>query len=418
MDMKSHVICIKMGEYNVKKWICAICVLVMAFVMVSCGMDTAKEETKEKHKIGVLVYNIGDEEVQAFKGYLDNYIASCFPDVEFLYSDSVMTAEEGIDFINNAADNGAEGIMSFVSRDLEGEIQACENNKIFYMYASGLVPEDKFQAVENNPWFLGEVGPSEAEETAAGYNMAKHFIENNTGKNYFLLSGGASMGNAMHKARMTGILNAFEKECNVTFDQDVNSLIMTEEVVTLTAGDYSITICPGYLSREDYHDQAVDTYEKGQYDVALSVIPVIDLGQMMKGKTVLGAVDSYTDANQKLFNDGTMQYLVGKYSSMIGPSFAVMYNAVTGHADVMRADGKAFKVQQGFWISDSKEDFQKKYTLATSLEINAYNYEDLQKVCCEFNPDASLDDVRKLALEYTYEDVIQRRGLDKNTANQ
>ena len=42
--------------------------------------------------------------------------------------------------------------------------------------------------------------------------------------------------------------------------------------------------------------------------------------------------------------------------------------------------------------------------------MNAYNYEDLQHVCKDYNPDASLEELVSLAGAYTYEDALERRG--------
>ena len=86
--------------------------------------DAAAESEKassETHKIGVLVYNIADEEVMAFRNYLEEYIAQVFPDVQFLYSQSITSQEAEMAFIQSAADAGAEGIMSFLSYDLKAE---------------------------------------------------------------------------------------------------------------------------------------------------------------------------------------------------------------------------------------------------------------------------------------------------------
>ena len=71
---------------------------------------------------------------------------------------------------------------------------------------------------------------------------------------------------------------------------------------------------------------------------------------------------------------------------------------------------RAGRICQGFWSSDSREDYEEKYSLASSIEKEAYNYEDLQKVMAEYTPDATLEDLRKLAEAYTYEDAVARRA--------
>ena len=92
---------------------------------------------------------------------------------------------------------------------------------------------------------------------------------------------------------------------------------------------------------------------------------------------------------------GSLKYLCGKYESIIGPAFAAMYNAVTGYSEDFREDGKAFTIQQGFWVSTSYQDFQKKYELSSGITLNAYSYEDLLEVCKAHNSNATLDDLKK-----------------------
>jgi hypothetical protein len=87
-----------------------------------------------------------------------------------------------------------------------------------------------------------------------------------------------------------------------------------------------------------------------------------------------------------------------------------MYNAVTGYAQDFRENGKAFRITQGFWYSADLDDYIDKYTMANSVVKNAYNYEDLGKVCKVFNPDATLEDLQNLANAYSYDEALERRG--------
>ncbi|MBR0416518.1 MAG: hypothetical protein IJI56_01765 [Firmicutes bacterium] len=87
-----------------------------------------------------------------------------------------------------------------------------------------------------------------------------------------------------------------------------------------------------------------------------------------------------------------------------------MLNAVTGHADEFRENGKAAKVTQGFWVSDSPEDYLDKYTLSTSAALNAYNFEDLANVVKIYNEGANLNELVALAEACSYRAVLARRG--------
>lgn len=399
-----------------KKMIALFLAVILVLGLASCGTKENPSEGSsgnqvtelEKHTIGVLVYNQTDDEVIAFKRYLVNYIADAF-NVEFLYSGNVTSEEEEQEYLQRLIDSGAEGILSFISYDLSAEVKLCEQAGVYYMMASGTVSDEDFASVEDNLFFLGAIGPGAFIEYKAGSDMAAFFAEKKGSNEYFILSGGAAYGNAMHQRRTQGILDTLASAYNVTFEKSTEELSMTEEPVHIQEGDLKICICPGYISRDQFFEQIKGEYESDRYDTVLSVLGISRMADVVKG-TRLGVIDCYSETNLQMFASEDLQYLVGKYSSIIGPSFAVMYNAITGHADEFRPRGKSFHITQGFWSSDSREDFEEKYTLASSVEINAYNYEDLQKVIREFNPDASYDDLKALAEADTFKDALERRA--------
>ncbi|MBQ6536921.1 MAG: ABC transporter ATP-binding protein [Firmicutes bacterium] len=128
------------------------------------------------------------------------------------------------------------------------------------------------------------------------------------------------------------------------------------------------------------------------------------------GDTPLGVVDSYNTRNLQLFNSGSLRFVVGKYSSLVGPAFALMLNAVTGYADDFRDNGRAIQVTQGFWTSDSRDDYTEKYALSSSAAMNAYNFDDLSHVIRIYNPEADLNDLVALAEACSYRSVQARRS--------
>ena len=391
--------------------------LILCLGLAACSGGGETPGTPEKpvptdttlHKIGVIVYNTGDEEVIGFREYLQGYIESNFPMVKFLYSDSIEDREQELAFIQSACDQGVEGFMSFLSHDLRAEVALCEQNHAFYLLASGTVSEEDFDAVAENPWFLGMFGPGQPFEFQAGADMARYFVREQTGSRYFILSGGAPLGNEMHYQRTMGILDTLATAYGVNFPQSRQELASTAEPITLELEKLTVTICPGYVSREAYLETAKETYSKGTYDVVLAVLPPLEMTDVI-GKTPLGVVDSYNTRNLQLSTDGVLKFVVGKYSSMIGPSFALMLNAVTGHASEFREKGKAIKVTQGFWTSDGPEDYLEKYALSASAAMNAYNFDDLSKVICIYNPDADLNELVALAEACSYRAVQARRG--------
>ena len=366
-----------------------------------------KDEEMQSHTIAVLVYDRSDDEVVSFRKYLHDYIGEIF-NVQFLYSDTITSGEEALAFIKDAAEYGAEGVMSFNIYDIEAEVALCAENKMYFMAASGTISDKAFASVEDNEYFVGVVGPGSFIEYKAGSDMAKNFISRKSGDEYFILSGGGCLGNEMHKLRTEGILDTLQNAYGVRFDIPSEEVAVSAEPVHLAAGDLTVHVSPGYPTFEEYYEMARTEYEAYPYKTVLSVLPAVKLSEIIKGAQT-GVIDCYSESNLQLFTAGQLQYVCGKYSSIIGPSFAAMYNAITGHADAMRLNGKAFHITQGFWSSDSKEDYAEKYVLASSIERNAYNYEDLQKVMLSFNPEATLEDLSELAKHYTYKDAVNRR---------
>lgn len=402
-----------------KKIISLLLALLLALSLAACGAagsdtsqgsaSTADTEVElAPHTIGVMVYNYADDEVVAFRKYLMEYIGPIF-NINFIYSGNITSEEEEQEYIQQAIDSGAEGIMSFISYDLEKEVALCSENEVYYMMASGTVPDEDFAAVEHEEYFLGVVGPGSFIEYKAGSDMATNFAEKKGSNEFFILSGGAALGNEMHKMRTQGMLDTLQTIYGVSFEKSSEELAVTEVPLDLEAGDLKVCICPGYISRDEMFETIKAEYIKHQYVNILSALAISRMADIVKGAKI-GVVDCYSESNLQLFSSGDLTYLSGKYSSVIGPAFAAMYNAITGHADELRDRGNAFHITQGFWSSDSEEDYEEKYVLASSIAMNAYNYEDLQQVINVFNPDTTLDDLKALAEAYTYKDAVERRA--------
>jgi len=389
--------------------------LVLALCLTTAGCAPAPEEREhaetDVHRIGVIVYNTADQEVQGFRDYLKGYIEDNFEMVQFVYSGSIENEEEELAFIQAACDDGVEGFMSFLTYDLASEVALCEKNHAYYLLASGTVSTEDFDAVADNPWFLGMFGPGQPFEFQAGADMARYFIREKVGSRYFVLSGGAPLGNEMHYQRTLGILDALSTAYGATFSVRREALAHAEAPVTVETDRVSVTVCPGYMSRESCLETAKEAFASGSYDAVLSVLPPEDMLPVI-GKTPLGVVDSYNTRNLQLVTDGVLKFVVGKYNSMVGPAFALMLNAVTGYSDRFREDGRAIQVTQGFWVSDSPEDYSEKYALSASAAMNAYNFDDLSRLLVIYNPDANLNELCALAEACSYRAVRARRGKD------
>lgn len=389
-----------------KKIIAALLVLTMVLAMTSCAKNQEQEE-EHIHKIGVVVYDLKDEQVQAFREYLEGYIGENFSDVDFLYSTGVTSEEEEMEFLQKAMEEGAEGILAFNSYDLEKEVALCAEQGVYYLRPSSTTDPETFEKVAENPYFLGYFGPGNEMEYQAGYDMGKYFATAGTSDNYFVVSGGAGT-NVMHELRAEGILDALQEAYGVQFDQNSEELASSAEPVCVESGALKVTVFPGYVGIPDVGQKAVAEFEKDPAGIVLGVIPLQTIADSL-GNAELGIIDCYTENNGQLFKDGNLKYLCGKYQSIIGPAFAAMYNAVTGYSEDFREDGKAVAIQQGFWTSTNYQDFLEKYALSSGIALNAYSYEDLLNVCKVHNADAGLSDLKALAEAWNFDSAVQRR---------
>ena len=386
-----------------------LCLSLAACAAAPAAPSSGSGSETEVHKLGVIVYDTGDEEVIGFREYLQGYIEDNFEMVKFVYSGSIGSGEEELDFIRSACEESVEGFLSFLSYDLRAEVALCEELGAYYLLASGTVSAEDFDAVAENPWFLGVFGPGQPFEFQAGADMARFFLREKVGSRYFILSGGAPLGNEMHYQRTLGILDAFSSAYGVVFPSTRAELAMAEKPITVETERVTVTICPGYVSGEAFFQTAKETFEAGEYDAVLSVLPPVDMIDVI-GKTPLAVVDSYNTRNFQLFAKDTLKFVVGKYNSLVGPAFALMLNAVTGHAADFRDGGRALRVTQGFWMSDSAEDYNEKYALSTSATMNAYNFDDLSRVIRLFNPEADVNELIALAEACSFSAVRARRG--------
>ena len=323
----------------------------------------AKDSGLESHKIGVATYNVRDAQIMMFKEYLDGYIKECFPDVSFLYSDSLSGSEDLMDFLSFCAESGVEGVMLFGSYDLQKEAAFCAENEMYMIRPSATSSDEDFEAVASNPYYVGEIGPGTEMEYKAGADMAETLAKE--GETYLIFSSGASEENEMHRLRTLGILDTLQKIYGVEFEQSPEELAVVDEPTNVEAGDLKFTIFPGYLESEENSAAAAGLAASGEYTTILSTVPVSPIKDTLDTLDIhCGAIDCFSEDNYYGFRNGTISYVAGKYQSEIGPGFAALYNAVTGNGEVFREDGKAFRLEQGFWIAESSEEYSEMYSIA------------------------------------------------------
>lgn len=378
----------------------------------------------ETHTIGVIVYDPDSSEMEMFADYYRDYIEAGFP-VNFIFSGKTTNAEEEIQYIDEMKERGAEGIISFggFADGFQDIIKECEKDEVYYALGSNSISDENYEAVKDNPWYMGSVGPNLDEVYQTGCDMTEYFLDRGA-KNFVIMSGGASAGNSLHQTRTKGMLETLEEKAGLVLSEDVETLSATDEVTKLSdeGGTVQVTICPGYTEMGGAGlDNLSTAFADGNCDALMSAFHVstylekiADKEKEQNSNILVGAIDSFTDGNFEIFKEKDMfgnapiDYVQGKYASLAGPAFAMIYNAITGDTDAVKENGQAVRLYQGFWTATSEKEYVELYGYATGIYENAYSCDDLQEVIKVFNEDATPEKFKELTESYTVEDAKER----------
>ena len=150
------------------------------------------------------------------------------------------------------------------------------------------------------------------------------------------------------------------------------------------------------------------------FHVSTYLDKIADKEKEQNSNILVGSIDSFTDGNYEIFQKKDMfgnppvDYVQGKYASLAGPAFAMIYNAITGNQDAVKENGQAARLYQGFWTATNEKDYEKLYGYATGIYENAYSCDDLQGVIRVFDDSATPEKFKELTESYSVEDAKAR----------
>lgn len=353
----------------------------------------------EVHTIGVAVYDPDSAEMKMFSDYYRDYIQAGFP-VKFIFSGKLSGAEDEMAFVKQAKEQGAEGIISFVGNAarLSDIIEVCEENELYYALGSNSVSDENYEIIKSNPWYMGSVGPKLEDVYEAGCDMTEFFLDKGA-KNIVIMSGGAASGNRLHQVRTWGMLNTLEEKVGLVLSEEAEELSKTDKVTELSDkdGKIKVTICPGYTENDGAGLANLKTaFSKGDCDTLISAFHVSSY------------LDKIADKEKDQFGNPPIDYVRGKYASMAGPAFAMIYNAITGTPDVVKENGEAARLYQKLWTAKTEKEYVELYGYATGIYENAYSCDDLMEVIGQFTEDADPESFRELTEASDVESAKER----------
>lgn len=336
--------------------------------------DEGKTDEGKTVKIGVLVADVSGEEALGFRSYYENYIADNY-NVEFSYTDALESAEAEKAAIEKFAAQGYEAVISLSSSDRAMQIETCEELGVYYAIASGVLDESQYENYKGNQYFVGQVGPSNQTEYEAGQEMGAYFKEQGIKK---VALYGAFIPNPMHVYRTAGVIVGLGDTYGGASDMDaIAGQIFQDQSVDLTkvAGDVEIA---AYL--QGYGDTTTDELnaaiqKEPEVFISVGMATTFFAQPLNEAGIAFSDIDSFTEMNSSSIKDGKLVYLAGKYSSSIGPVFALVMNAVNGNV-IRDPEGNAVSFSQGYLVATDGEAFDQ-YYVSDNGDSPIYNKETL-----------------------------------------
>lgn len=130
--------------------------------------------------------------------------------------------------------------------------------------------------------------------------------------------------------------------------------------------------------------------------------PLINSGK--SGEILLNCYDPNDDA-LAAFQDGTLSYATTGTCADTMIAFILLYNAMSGNK-MVQEDGSPASINMSYLFCTSAEDFETAINNC-SADHPAYTLEELQPF---IGPDASYEDLKAFAEQFSLEDILARHG--------
>ncbi|BBF43853.1 hypothetical protein lbkm_2541 [Lachnospiraceae bacterium KM106-2] len=398
----------------VKKVLCIMLCLSMTVAIAGCGSKKTsksgdgKLDMSKKVKIGVLVSDTTTAEALSFRKYYVDYIQKQY-NVEFVYSDQMKDAAGEKSALDTFITNNCKAVISFSSFDRASQLEQCEKAKVYYAVATGTLTQKEYDKYKKYEYYVGAVGPSLELEYQTGYDMAKHYLDKGD-ENFAIFGGALPYYTEMHIYRVAGMLTAMieagGKDANYdgakTKDEVIAKLFKAGSVSTGSIGTIQVL---GYVGGYDMDDAWNAKCKQMVQTKGLQILLAVGNGSDFFGAAAakagvkVASVDAYAKNYGDAMQGKMLDYMAGKFSASIGPIFIATYRATLG-APLHNDKGEAIALDQGYWVAQNNDEFQKYYKVDSSIEKPAYTKKMLDKLL-----KADYKTFKEFVEKYKYEDI-------------
>ena len=429
-----------------KKLLSMLLALVMVFSMVACSNDQGNNETPndkpsasapvegneqtpsegedkapelKPYKIAVAFTQINATALSQ-QEYLKTYIAPAF-NVEFMFSEAVDSAEVAMTFLENAYAAGCQAVMNFQNSSVE-QINAKANELGMYIISNSPPAENT-----DLPYVLGNMFAPVSGSAAAYADMVNQFTADGKAHNVVIISSGAGLGNAQHYACTYAMLEALQAKYNLTYSDSIENLASSRGMTQVETGtDMKILLYPGYPNSDTYVSGLSAELQTGVYDIVLGcnqattkfAVAIDEVERAYNINVKVGYFTSIDDAATAAVttkdvhgNSSIDSIVVNPGNILVGGMFAVLYNGLSGHADVVRTNNAGTVYDSPLWLAKNAETYLKLAGLNVSAETLEMSVEDIQEMLYIYNPNVTAASFQEKLLSLTADNVLAARGL-------
>ncbi|MEA5051173.1 MAG: hypothetical protein VB021_06835 [Oscillospiraceae bacterium] len=389
-----------------------LCLILGLFA--GCGAKEAEQTKADPFKIAVATIFEGESwEVQ--KTYYETEVAPTL-NMEFMISEKLSDANSLIDFMEKAYAAGCVGIINYVTSN-DAVAQGARKAEEFGMYfitQNSALNNDVAEVAHN----LGHCGASATGMGNAYMKAFENLLSDGENHSLFIFSGAAvggaiGQGAASHYYSVKGMLEAMQKQYNLTYEKSIEDIINNQDPGEVVTGnpDIKIYIYPG--TDVAAATTAVQTQlQTGAYDTFAAVFSYSAFAN------VIGDVEKSINKDIRIIGTASIEAqtatgfttldafgntvlnaaVVNPLNNANAMCAVILYNALTGHADAMKDNGKAilFKVEP--WACNDAATYEGLSKLDTSSETYVMGAEDLRALCVEDNANVTYKDIEaKLA---------------------
>lgn len=351
-----------------KKYLSIILVIVLsAMSIVGCGKSSeSSEKSDEPRLIGVAMNtdNAGDKELM---DYLNKEIGPAL-NLKFDFSEAIADTEALVTFIENERSKGAVGIINQQPNGSEQGAALCDEYGMYIVNIESAMKE----TIMDMKFNAGSIGAS-VEGIANVYGEAiRNIIGDGKEHSIIVFSGAASYGAQSHVYSASAILEAFQEQYGLTYEEDIKKLATTSKVGEISTGNDKIKI---YMVPGTNPTEAASTVstqlQTGNYDIFMAVFAYSAFtGYVSEVETALG-MDVKVLATAPIKEDTTKGFttldpngnstlnsaILNPIYEQTGMGALMLYNALDGKADLLKENGKAQQFYVNQWLCEDAETY-------------------------------------------------------------